>query len=296
MGPFRGIKIRTVLMSVIMSVVVGTVANAQESDNDSEREIIRPVLSAYTVETGGAGLTDTYLSPVKYSGWSLGLRYDRMQAMKFCPEKWVMRLTADIDFDKTVNRVGNASMLYAGIYFDWGMMRRQTIVPGLTLGYGGSAALSGGCLYLNRNGNNPVSAKAALTVNLTGYLAWNTSLGHLPLTLAYQPTLPVTGVFFSPDYGELYYEIYLGNHSGLAHAAWWGNYFSMNNRVTADFHFGGTSLRIGYEFDVLSTKVNNITTNIYGNRAIIGISGEWISLNPRKKISEKAKTIRSLWE
>ncbi len=81
----------------------------------------------------------------------------------------------------------------------------------------------------------------------TGYVCWSGSLGRLPLSLRYQPVLPVVGAFFAPDYGELYYEIYLGNHSGLAHCGWWGNYFALENLLTADLRLGSTTLRIGYK-------------------------------------------------
>lgn len=33
----------------------------------------------------------------------MALNYERMQAMKFNPEKWVMRLTAGIDLNRTDN-------------------------------------------------------------------------------------------------------------------------------------------------------------------------------------------------
>ena len=55
----------------------------------------RPVLSSYTVEAGSAHLVETYLSPLKYSGWGTALGYERMQAMRFDPENWVMNLGAD---------------------------------------------------------------------------------------------------------------------------------------------------------------------------------------------------------
>ena len=58
------------------------------------QEPIRPVLSAYTVEIGSSHIADTYLSPLKYSGGATALNYERMQAMEFTPEKWVMRLNA----------------------------------------------------------------------------------------------------------------------------------------------------------------------------------------------------------
>jgi hypothetical protein len=107
--------------------------------------------------------------------------------------------------------------------------------------------------------------------------------------------LPVTGAFFSPDYGELYYEIYLGNHSGLAHAAWFGNYFRLDNLLTADLRLGSTNLRLGYRADVMSTKVNNIVTRRVTHSFVIGVSGEWLSLPRSGRISDNAKIISALY-
>lgn len=55
---------------------------------------LRPVMSAYMIEGGGARLVNTYLTPLKYSGWSAAFNYERMQAMKFSPDRWVMQLRA----------------------------------------------------------------------------------------------------------------------------------------------------------------------------------------------------------
>lgn len=48
--------------------------------------ILRPVTSAYTFGAGSSHLADTYLSPLKYTGWHVDFHYERMQAMKFNPE------------------------------------------------------------------------------------------------------------------------------------------------------------------------------------------------------------------
>ena len=68
-----------------------------------EADPIRPVTSAYMFNIGGAKLINTYLTPIKYSGLDFGFAYERMQAMKFDPEKWVMRLTASIDMNRPDN-------------------------------------------------------------------------------------------------------------------------------------------------------------------------------------------------
>ncbi len=258
-------------------------------------EILRPVASAYMAGAGGASLLDTYLTPIKYRGWGLGLSYERMQAMKFDPERWTMRLAVSLEMAKRDNPSGNAAMWYGSVGVSWGMTRRWRLPYGIILAGGASASLDGGCLYNRRNSNNPASAKAALTANLTGSASWTGKIGRLPLTVRYTPTLPVVGAFFSPDYGELYYEIYLGNRSGLAHAAWWKNYFRMENLFSVDLHLSRTSLRIGYRGGILSTKINSLTTRIITNSFLLGVSGEWLGVSPRKKISPEARIISAVY-
>ena len=260
-----------------------------------EADPIRPVTSAYMFNIGGAKLINTYLTPIKYSGLDFGFAYERMQAMKFDPEKWVMRLTASIDMNKTDNPVRNADMWRLVGDVSWGMTRRWQLPYDIVVAAGGSTGLVLGCIYNARNGNNPVAVEAAWTVNATGYVTWKTKILNLPVTLKYQPTVPLAGVFFSPDYGELFYEIYLGNHSGLAHFAWWGDYFRMDNLLTADLHFGSTALRVGFRSDLLSTKVNHIVTRVVTYSAVIGVSGEWMSLNPYKRLNPEARIISAIY-
>lgn len=280
----------TRLLLSILCVMLSAMAFAQD-----EPTTLRPVTSSYTYEIGEATLANTYLTLLKYKGWDMALNYERMQAMKFNPEKWVMRLTAGIDLNRTDNPAKNATMWRLVADFSWGMTYRFKLPHNITLAGGGSTSLDLGCVYNARNGNNPVAVEAAWTVNLTGYASWNVKIGRLPVTLRYQPTIPLTGVFFSPDYGELFYEIYLGNHSGLAHCAWWGNYFRMENLVTADMHLGATSLRVGFRNNILSTSINDITTRTITYSAVIGVTTEWISLNPSRKADNNARIISALY-
>ena len=259
-----------------------------------QAELLRPVTSAWTVEVGSAHVTDSYLSPIHYSGWTVGLTYDRWQAMRFCPEKWVMNLNIHGRFSRTLNKAGNAQMSDFAVSASWGMLYRFDLMQNLRLRLGGSTTLTGGAIYLARNGNNPVSAKAALTVNLASLLQYNLRLGRLPITLSWQCSLPVFGMFFSPEYDELYYEIYLGNRKGLVHPAWWGNRFVIDNNVFADLRFGATALRIGYHGYVLNSKVSNIVTREYTHAFVLGISGEWMSIGP-KGLSENARIISAFY-
>jgi hypothetical protein len=277
---------------LLIFMAAALTAGAAETDSVT---VIRPVTAAYTIEAGSSHIADTYLSPIKYNGWHLGLNYERWQAMKFDPRRWVMQMQFGVSGERALNYAGNAVMWYAGIDFSWAMMRRWKPAKHLTVGVGGKADLNLGCMYLERNGNNPAAAKAAVTIDATAYANYNFKIGRLPVSLTWQPTLPLTGAFFSPDFGELYYEIYLGDRSGLAHCAWFGNYFRLDNKVTADLHFGATSLRLGYSGRIESTKANNIVSNHFSHAFVIGISGEWLSLNPRKPVSRNPRIINALF-
>ena len=266
------------------------------------QEVLRPVTTAVTVEAGSAHLADSYLSPLRYSGWAVGLTYDRWQAMGFSPERWVRQLNIFAQFAQTRNPVGNALMQNFQVRGSWGMMYRLPL-EGLsfpkgngrfTFLAGGSTTLNLGLDYLQRNGNNPVAAQAAWTLNLTAALRWSFTLGRLPVTLSYQPVLPFIGLFFSPAYGEPYYEIYLGNRKGLVHCGWWGNRFVLENNVALDLRFGATALRLGYHGYILNSKASNIVNRQYTHAFVLGVSGEWMSLSP-KGLSQNAKTVSAYY-
>ncbi|MCM1293303.1 MAG: DUF3316 domain-containing protein [Bacteroides sp.] len=285
-------KLAGIFMIIAALALASVNAIAQDTITST---IERPVYSSYMVKVGSNHLADTYLSPIKYQGWTTGFSYERLQAMKFNPIDWTMRLQLSLDISRTINTAGNVAMWNAVIAAQWAMYRRWKLPYGLSAGVGPGVQLQAGALYLDRNGNNPVSAKASFTFDAAGYLAWNTKLLSKNITFRYEATLPVVGAFFSPDYGELYYEIYLGNHSGLAHCAWWGNYRRIDHQLTADIHFGATTLRLGYSGSLFSSKVNDIVTHQFSHSAVIGISTEWISLNPTKKLSSEATIISATY-
>lgn len=264
---------------------------------DSNLTVLRPVASAYTVQAGASHLRDTYLTPVKYTGWSVSLDYERFQSMKFSPENWIMRLQGNISVGAAENPSKSATMWSLDFTPSWAMMRRFKVdaAPGLAFAAGGIAKADLGVLYLARNSNNPASAKAAVTIGVTAMAVYNTNIGKLPVTLRYQPSLPVAGVFFAPDYDELYYEIWLGNHKNLCRCAWPGSYIDLENLITADLHFGSTSLRLGYRNRVFSTKAAGIVSRRVDHSFVIGISTEWLSLRSTGKRMPDGRIISAFY-
>lgn len=258
---------------------------------------VRPVMSSFMVDVGGASVLDTYLSPVRYEGVNMRLGYERMKAMKFNPEKWVKQLEVGVDYVPSENpaqtRIIHTLMLDA----KWGMMHRwrDVAVSRLQLFAGGSTQLHGGALYAPANSNNVVSVKLGWDLAFSGMAVYNCKIGRMPVTFRYQATLPLVGVLYSLDYGENYYEMYVGNYAGLVHFGWPGNHFSMTNLVTADMHFGNTTLRVGYRGVTETSWVNNLNTQIFRHSFVLGIGGEWIGIKSGTDLSEKARIISAIY-
>lgn len=81
----------------MLALVSSLAIHASSPTETGKLEPIRPVAKAFTLDYGGASVLDTYLSSIKYSGYNLRLSYERLQAMRFNPEKWVMQLEAGVD-------------------------------------------------------------------------------------------------------------------------------------------------------------------------------------------------------
>lgn len=246
----------------------------------SAQEPVRPVSSSWMAEAGSAHLADTYLSPVKYAGAHFGLTYSRRQAMKRTDltQGW----DASVSFDRTKNPARNATLLGARIEGSWRIVRRWALPCGFSVGAGGYAGVEAGALYLSRNGNNPAQAVAAASVGPEVFAQWRRG----NLTLRLEASSPLLGAFFCPDYGELYYEIALGNHGGLAHFGWPGNRRRLRSLLSADIRLGGATLRLGYRLDATSSSANHITSRRIEHSAVVGVVCDFITINPRKPLND----------
>ena len=243
----------------------------------------RPVVGFYGLRAGSVHLHDTYLSPLNYAGWGIRPAYWREQAMRFAPRRWSSRLALDAGFAHTMNPARNASIYRADFAASWAMLRRWRLNCGLTLSVGPMTRLCAGILFSDRNGNNPVSVIADWTIGAAGQAAYRMNLGALPVTWTYRTSFPLIGAFFRPSYGESYYEIYLGNHSGLARCEWPGNFRYWPNEICATLHLGATSLVVGYELTVQSSSASHLVSRYVSHSLVFGIQCAWSALNTRRQ-------------
>ena len=290
-------RIFKVALAAVAALLCAAGAMAQTDSVAAPVKVERPTINTFEAEAGWASVLDTYLSPLRYTGYNLRLGYEGMRAMGFDPERWVMQGAASLEYAYLKNPAGNHTMHSGMIDGKWGMMRRwrSVGVDRLDAYLGGSTQLRGGALYCAHNSNNPASAKVRWSVNLTGMAVYNTRLGRMPVTLRYQGTLPVAGAFFAMEYGQSYYELYLGNRSGIVHFGWWGCRFDMDNVVTADLHFGKTVLRVGYRNHIETSYVHHINTRIFTHGFVLGVSGEWMRLTTGRRDLPKARIVSAMY-
>jgi hypothetical protein len=231
--------------------------------------------SVYSFEVGGVRDISTYLSPLYYHGtdyaisgsWQIGAGDFTRKAKKL-----PMRFEADIHFQDMLNPAKTASMLGAVAHIGYGIAPIWQVGPHWRLSAGGAVDLYGGALWLTRNGNNPVTALASVGLDITGSAAYRFRIKRLPITVEDRISIPTLSAFFCPEYGESFYEISLGNRSGLAHFGWWGNAIGVNNLLSATLHLGRCSLLVGYRLGLRTFNANHLTTQLLNNSFLIGIA------------------------
>lgn len=232
----------------------------------------RPIVSTYSLEIGGAHNISTYLSPLHYSGPSVALSGSWEKDFNHWSDRCRMRFEAEMKLQRTLNPAETAVMPSLTARFGWGLLWYRKLDARWEVEIGPMVDIAGGALYLMRNGNNPVTALASAGFDIEAAGSYRFRMGRVPVVVADRVRIPTASIFFSPEYGETYYEIWLGNHHGLSHAGWWGNAFGLDNLFSVSMQFGRRSLLLGYRFDFRTFNANHLTTNLLTNAAVVGLS------------------------
>lgn len=256
-------KVWIAVLAMLLTASLNILAQGDSAD--------RKILSAYSIEIGGARNLSTYLSPLYYDGSSFALTGSWTKDFNHWSDRCEMRFEAGLNVDNTYNPTKTAQMLGATARFGWGLSWKRNFARDWKVTVGPMFDIYGGALYLPRNGNNPVTALASIGVDAAASLSWKSKLGKYPIIVADEISIPTLSGFFCPGYGEAYYEIYLGNHKNLAHLGWWGNSFGVNNLLSFKINFGKTGMFVGYRLDLRTFKANDLQTQVMRNAFVIGV-------------------------
>jgi hypothetical protein len=139
-----------------------------------------------------------------------------------------------------------------------------------------------GFIYNTRNGNNPVSAKAHVNLNLSGMAVYQFQIKKQPIRLRYQASIPFVGVLFSPEFGQSYYEIGEGTDANLVYFSSFHNHLALRNLLSVELLFPSCTLRLAYMNRIYETRVNDLDTRIVSNSFYIGFSKNFFTVSGRQ--------------
>lgn len=238
-----------------------------------------PVNHATLLGIGKSFLSDSYLSPLTYDGISFLLMHERIHATPYCNNQLLLQEAFFIETAVTKNPTSSAKEYYGNLHCSvnglYPFLRAKKLR--LLAGAGWNAALGG--IYNIRNSNNPGSLKLSTNLNLAAMAVYNWRI----CTFRWQLSTPVVGVFFSPEYGQSYYEIGLvKNGSGTIHLGSLHNQRRVHNYVTVDVALKNNTLRFGYRSDLYNTKVNGLITSIVSHHFVVGVAFESLHFGGRE--------------
>lgn len=270
-------------LAVLLFGCFSLALGAQTAREDSIRALPRPVEGFYRLEIGGRQALSTYLSPFYYSGTSYAVSGFWTKALPRNPEHLAMGFEGRISFSDLLNPAHTAREIDFHANVQWGLDWQKRFSGGWLVSAGGAVGVYGGMLYLPRNGNNPVDAQFAAGISARGFASKVLRIGRLPILVSDRLSIPLFSGFFRQDYGESYYEIYLGNHAGLAHFGWPGNRFGIDNLLSVTLDFGRTAMEVGYRFSMQNERANNLTTRMFNNAFVIGVIPGGLGLKQNRK-------------
>ncbi|HUI32719.1 MAG: DUF3316 domain-containing protein [Dysgonamonadaceae bacterium] len=264
--------------------------NAAIGQSELDIPIKKSVNQSTLFGIGTMYLTDTYLSPLEYNGISLSLMHERLNATSLFNDKLLLQQQYFLQTSSTENPIGNTKTYYGNLDYKingfYPLLKNQSF---RLLG-GAGADLSLGGIYNIRNSNNPAQLKASTNINLSVLAFYNWKM----LTFRWQITSPLLGVFFSPEYGHSYYEIFvLGNNKGTIHLGSPANQRGLRNYITADYPIGNLTLRAGYLGNYYHTDVNNLITSISSHQFMIGLTFESLSFGSKE--ARKNEWLKSVY-
>jgi len=233
---------------------------------------------ATSIGIGSSNIYDTYLSPLKYKGYSIRLLNERMKKRSWFNNNFTSQQLIELEFSSVDNPAKNANEYSFLLGYTWGGHHNLYRTDNFRFSAGGLWNITGGVLYNQRNSNNPASARAYSNIHLSAiaFYDWKT------ITFRGQLDIPVVGVLFSPEYSQSYYEISLGNSVKIVNFASLHNQRAMRAYFTADIPVSKVTLRVGYLGSFYQTKIHNLQTHNYSHSFMIGLVSESINLSGNK--------------
>jgi len=226
---------------------------------------------------GAANVLDTYLSPYSYKGIEARIIRQTERRTRLWHGHISYHTEIDFNASRTKNPAKNVKTYAGGIrysnawFYNFDGTGRWHLAAGL------QASGYAGCVYNDRNGNNPAQAKADVMIDLAGQATWRFRVGSHRWLARYRLAIPFAGLAFSPQYGQSYYEIF--SQKNYDHNCVFANFVnmpSMRHLLTVDIPVGHNSLRLGYAGEFMQSRFNGLRYHSYSHNFMIGFTKYFI--------------------
>lgn len=234
--------------------------------------------TATVIGFGNRTQWDTYLSNERYNGEAITLITQKSRPTHWFDKRLYVQHITQGDLAYCAPRSDKHKSISG--FFHWQVAWQYHVLlstnndPTNTweLNVGPALQTNLGIVYNTLGGNNPASARASihLAASLQGRRHFNISKQRFTATV--QADIPVSGIMFSPEYGESYYEI--SSNDNFSHNICYANpfkAFQTDLSLTVDWHLKPTtSLRLGYGGQFRQSHVNHIKTQDFSHYLLIG--------------------------
>ena len=231
----------------------------------------RVVQKSWTWGVGRANVLDTYLSPLEYTGPDFMLHHTTSRTTHWGREQWKVVADYTLHFAYLDSPTDDGREFDTEISAAGGLVHEWRPTPQWRFSAGGLVEASGGGTYNTRNANNPAQGRLGIQLEATAQAEWSFRLVRRHGQLSLRTDVPLTGVQFSPQYGQSYYEIFsLGHTDGIIHFTHPGNVPSVRLQVQSVWPVWGSHLTLGYMGDVRQSKLGGLRRHAWRNGFFIG--------------------------
>ncbi|GHV31526.1 hypothetical protein FACS1894177_06340 [Bacteroidia bacterium] len=130
-----------------------------------------------------------------------------------------------------------------------------------------------------------------VNLGLSGIAAYKLMIKSQPVRFRYQLNLPMVGSLYSPQFGESYYEIGLGNSEKLFYMSSFHNHFTFKNILSVELPLNWVTIRAALINSFYQMKINDLTTQWRSNTFYLGVSKNFYIVNGRKPDNGKHSTV-----
>jgi len=271
------------MKNVICSLLLLIIASPTSAQNNDDRSIYESTL----LGVGSSDIYDSYLSPLKYSGINISFLSEKLKMAFISNEHIVEQYLTDVEYINTRNKAGYASQQAGRLSSSYGLFYKFEKMPishcRLMLGIQSYGLL--GFIYNSRNSNNPFSGKMHVGLSASSIMTYSIDLGKNQICFRGQFGVPFVGALFSPDFGQSYYEISIGDSSPLFYLSSFSNYLQLRTLLSVELFLGNASIRMSYLNSFYQTWINNINCQIGSNTFFLGLSRNILKI-PARRVKE----------